>query len=87
MVLAVAAAAAILNLKIGLRTSGALARDIVTVVVIAILCSVAIGATASILRARVASLRVLGSLAVLAVFAVLTPFEALVIRCTSGDCL
>ena len=87
LVLAVAVAAAIFNLTILLRTSGVLYRDIATVVVIAILCTVAIGAAASSLRARVASLRVLGSLAVLAVFAVLTPFEVLVIHCTSGDCL
>jgi hypothetical protein len=68
LVFAVAVSAAIFNLSILLRTSGVLYRDIITVVVIAILCTVAIGAAASTLRARVASRRVLGSFAVLATF-------------------
>ena len=50
VVLAVAIAAAMFNLIMGIRVSGALDRDVVTVVVEAILCSGAIGATASVLR-------------------------------------
>jgi hypothetical protein len=87
LVLAVAVVTALFNLTIQLWTGGVLYRDIVAVVVVAILCSVAIGATARSLRERVASLRVFGSLAVLAVFSVLTPFAVLITHCTSGDCL
>jgi hypothetical protein len=86
-VITVAVAAAISNLAIQIRNNPTLYRDVTAVVVIAMLSPIAIGATARSLRDQVTSFRVLGSIAVLALSAILTPLVVLITHCTSGDCL